>query len=182
MEILFLSRWFPYPPDNGAKIRIYNLLRELSACHTVDLISFREEAVSADQAAKLGAICRRVDSLPYRPFQPGGRRALTGFLSWQPRSVVDTYSAEFERRAQAAVSERQYDLVIASQIDMIPYAARLPIPRRVAEEIELTTLFDRAYARESVLRRLRGQLTWMKYSRYLRHMLMNFQGCSVVSE
>jgi len=29
MNILFLSTWFPYPPDNGSKIRVYHLLRAL---------------------------------------------------------------------------------------------------------------------------------------------------------
>lgn len=40
MKILFLSRWFPYPTNNGSKIRIYNLLRGLSQLHDVTLLSF----------------------------------------------------------------------------------------------------------------------------------------------
>jgi hypothetical protein len=27
MKILLLSTWFPYPPDNGSRIRAYNLLK-----------------------------------------------------------------------------------------------------------------------------------------------------------
>lgn len=38
MKILFLSRWFPYPTNNGSKIRIYNLLRGLSQLHDVTLL------------------------------------------------------------------------------------------------------------------------------------------------
>lgn len=42
MKILFLSRWFPYPMNNGSKIRIYNLLRGLSRHHEVTLLSFAD--------------------------------------------------------------------------------------------------------------------------------------------
>jgi hypothetical protein len=27
VRILLLSTWFPYPPDNGSRIRAYNLLK-----------------------------------------------------------------------------------------------------------------------------------------------------------
>jgi len=40
MRILFLSRWYPFPADNGSRIRIYNLIRQLARCHEVHLISF----------------------------------------------------------------------------------------------------------------------------------------------
>ena len=29
MRILFFSTWFPYPPDNDSKIRVYYLLPDL---------------------------------------------------------------------------------------------------------------------------------------------------------
>ena len=40
MNILFLSTWFPYPPDNGSKIRAYYLLQALAKTHCVTLIAF----------------------------------------------------------------------------------------------------------------------------------------------
>lgn len=43
MRILFLSGWFPYPPDNDPKPRIYNLLRGLAKHHGVTLLSFARE-------------------------------------------------------------------------------------------------------------------------------------------
>ena len=43
MRILFLSRWFPYPTNNGAKLRVYHLLRGLATRHEVTLVSFADE-------------------------------------------------------------------------------------------------------------------------------------------
>lgn len=40
MRILFLSTWFPYPFDDGSKLRVYHLLRALGQTHEVTLISF----------------------------------------------------------------------------------------------------------------------------------------------
>lgn len=42
MKIFFLSSWFPFPPDNGSRIRVYNLLRTLAQRHVVTLITFAE--------------------------------------------------------------------------------------------------------------------------------------------
>jgi hypothetical protein len=47
MRVLFLYRWFPYPADNGSRIRIYNLLKALGSRWQVDLISFAECPVTA---------------------------------------------------------------------------------------------------------------------------------------
>jgi len=30
MHILYLSPWFPYPPDTGSRTRVYHLLRALA--------------------------------------------------------------------------------------------------------------------------------------------------------
>ena len=59
MKILFLSRWFPYPMNNGSKIRIYNLLRGLSQHHEVTLLSFADQPwVSPETPEMAGAITR----------------------------------------------------------------------------------------------------------------------------
>jgi len=39
MNILFLSTWFPYPPDNGSKTRVYHLLRALTAAAWRNLLT-----------------------------------------------------------------------------------------------------------------------------------------------
>jgi len=39
MNILFLSTWFPYPPDNGSKTRVYHLLRALASAAGRNLLT-----------------------------------------------------------------------------------------------------------------------------------------------
>jgi len=182
MRCLFISRWFPYPPDNGARLRMFNLLKPLSSRYTVDLISFASEPVSDEALAAMRRYCERVDVVRYRPFQPARWTALAGFLSARPRSVIDTYSVEMQRRVEQAGHERAYDVVIAAEIDVAPYAMALPNVPRVFEEVEIGKLYERYVDERHPLKKLRAGLTWSKSSRYVADLLRSFDGCTVVSE
>lgn len=182
MKVLFLSRWYPYPPDNGSKIRIFNLLRHLSAQHQVDLISFATESVTEAQIVAMQHFCRRVEVIPYRPFRPGRLKALLGFFAAQPRSVIDTFNVALQQCVDCAHRERSFDLVIASQIDMAPYALRVTGAAKIFEEVELTTLYEQFARQAQLLKKARGGLTWWKSSRYTANLLQKLDGCTVVSE
>ncbi len=182
MHILFLSRWFPYPPDNGSRIRIFNLLKHLSARHTIDLISFTGEPPAEEQLAVLRSLCRSVAVIRYRPFQPRRWKALLGFFSPRPRSVIDTYNPAMQALVKRAGREGEVERVIASQIDMAPYALTLPGTPRIFEELELTGLYENFIRQRSLWHRLRQGLMWRKTARYAAGLLRAFDGCTVVSE
>jgi glycosyltransferase involved in cell wall biosynthesis len=182
MRILFLSRWYPYPSDNGARIRVFNLLKHLSSRHTVDLLSFTSETLSAARLDGMRPYCRRVEAVPYRPFRPNGLKAVAGFFAARPRSVIDTYSAAMQASVERAARENAYDAVIASEIDMAPYALFAPDASRIFEEVELTTVYEQFIGQGHPLKRLRGGLTWWKLARYIMELLHNFEACTVVSE
>jgi glycosyltransferase involved in cell wall biosynthesis len=74
------------------------------------------------------------------------------------------------------------DVVIASQIDMAPYAAAVPGALKILEELELTTLYERFAHQTDPLKKLRSGLTWWKLARYVAGLLYGFDGCTVVSE
>jgi polysaccharide biosynthesis protein PslH len=182
MAILFLSRWFPYPPDNGSKIRIINLIKYLSSRHEVHLISFSSDTVSEQRLAAMRRYCRRVETVPYRPFQPQGPKALAGYLSRWPRSALDTYSRDLQRMVERAEQESSIELVIASQIDMVRYPLVLPKVPRLLEELELTPVYEQFAGQRRLPGRLRAQMTWCKLSGYVAELLPAFEACTVVSQ
>ena len=95
MKILFLSRWFPYPADNGSKLRILNLLRGLKQNHDVTLLSFSDQPQEkADVPLDIRSLCSEIYTIPWREYDPHSRRAKLGLLSLKPRSLVDTFSLE----------------------------------------------------------------------------------------
>ncbi len=78
MDILFLSAWFPYPPDNGSRIRIFNLLRHLSRRHEITLLSFINHERDRQWVGLLRSFCSKVEVVPGREFRPWSPRALLG--------------------------------------------------------------------------------------------------------
>jgi glycosyltransferase involved in cell wall biosynthesis len=181
MKILFVSRWFPYPSDNGSKIRIFNLIKHLSLYHELHLISFASEVVGDERLASMKQYCQHVDVAQYRPFQPRRPKALLGYISRRPRSVIDTYNAEMHRLIKQAGLASSFNVVVASQVDMAPYALMLPGVLRIFEEIELTTSYEASIKESQPVQRLRRRLAWKKLSNYVAHLLRSFDGCTVVS-
>lgn len=182
MRILFLSRWFPYPANNGSKLRIYNLLRGLSRAHTVDLVSFYDPREGVADLASLHGICQEVKAVAWREFNPTSLSALRGLFGVMPRSVVDTHSPEMSRVIRAALDAKRYDLLIASQIDMAPYAverAEIPV---LLEEAEVGVYAQKAAQASAWPGRMRHSLTWWKYRQYLRGLFRNIAAATVVSD
>lgn len=180
MNILFLSRWFPYPATNGSKLRIYNLLRGLGAAHRITLVSFYEPAEGAPDAAGLSGLCQRVETVPWREYQPSSLRSLLGLLNPNPRSVVDTFSSQMAEKIRAVLRQGSFDLVIASQTDMAAYQPYFGSVPALLEEVE-TGIIYQEYQQAAGLSHLRSGLTWWKQRRYLRRLLPRFAACTVVS-
>jgi len=178
---LFLSRWFPYPPDNGARLRIFNLLRSLAGMASVDLLAFHSEPVRPEMLEMGLKDCRTVAAVPYQAFQPLSARAVFNLLNPKPRSVVMTHSREMARRVKYALSEKHHDLVIVSQRDMVGYLEGIVHPPALLEELELAVYHDAYFKAPSTARRLRAGLTWMKTARYYRKRMADFAASTVVS-
>lgn len=182
LSILFLSGWFPYPPNNGSKLRIYNLLRGLAERHDITLLSFADQSDVDPNTPALRALCRGVQVVPRKPFAPHSRRARLGFFSLTPRSVVDTYSPEMARRIEQTVSARNYNVIIASEITTAGYAPRFQGLPALFEDPEMGVLYEQYARATSPRQRFRYGLTWAKHRRYLARLLRHFQACTVVSE
>ena len=181
MRILFLSRWFPYPPNNGSKLRIFNLLRGLASDHDVTLLSFSQEPV-VEIPEPLSQLCNEVVAIPWKQFEPNSKQALTGFFKMKPRSVLYTFSAEMAQAIEKRVTQQSYDVVVATQIDMAVYHPYFHGVPAILEELEIATLYERFLNAQSLKSWLRAGLTWTKHRRYVDAVLAHFHACTVVSE
>lgn len=181
-HILFLSRWFPDPPSNGSKLRIFNLLRGLSQQHDITLLSFYDPAEDPGAARTLPDICRHVEAIPWKTYDPTTVKARLGALSPRPRFVVDTFSPQLDASLRRLLASRPFDAVIASQLDMAIYSDAFSPTPALFEEIEVATLYEQFKRATSTPARLRYGLTWFKHRRYLRRILKNFAAGTVVSE
>ncbi len=182
MRILFLSRWYPFPPDNGSKIRISNLLRYLSEQNEIDLISFSSEDISADRILIAKKYCQNVTVMNYRDFNPYHWKALSGFFSKKPRSMVYTHNAAMQKCVESALDNNRYEVVVASQLDMLPYIEKLKGASKFLEELELTPFYEQIEKERTSLGKLRRELAWKKLISYIEAATKDFLGVTVVSE
>lgn len=182
MKILFLSRWFPYPPTNGSKLRIYNLLNVLSREHRVTLISFDDQPETPPDLKGLSGYCERVLAIPWKEYNPESSAALRGFFSPAPRFVVDTFSPTMAAEIQNAIAAQGFDIVIASQIEMAGYAPYFGDIPAIFDEVEIGVPLERYQQTKEIPARIRHGLTWLKHRQYLAHLLRRFPICTVASE
>jgi polysaccharide biosynthesis protein PslH len=181
MKILFLSRWYPYPSDNGSKLRIYNLLQGLAKHHDLTLLTFDDSVDRSRHAPRLEALCHSIKTVPWKPFNRNSWRARLGYLSPKPRLVVGTFSPGMAQSIEQAIATTDYDVIIASQFAMAMYSSHFCGLPAILEELELGIYYDQ-YVRARGWHRFRYGLTWHKHRRWLAVQLHNFKACTVVSK
>ncbi len=183
MRILFISSWFPYPPDNGSRIRIFNLLRHLARRHEIILLCFSKHPRDLQYIGELESLCERVHVVEGREFQPQSMRAVRGFLHPWPRWLVDTYNPIMAQWIEHICSEEDLDLAIASQIDNSPYLQLIQGIPRVLEELEVSLDIEAFRGAKGIAQTLRQGLRLWKLARYLQGILLqDAEGCTVVSD
>jgi glycosyltransferase involved in cell wall biosynthesis len=182
MNILFLSNWFPYPPSNGSKLRIYNLLRGLTQYHEVTLLSFKNEPESDLGINNLQSICKKVHIIGRKVYNPDSLQARMGFLSPTPRSIRDTYSPEMAQTIQKLNEQSNFDLIIASQVGTAVYCRSFDHIPAIFEEVETGVLYEKFARADSTFQRFRHGLTWSKHRRFLSQLIKDFNACTVASD
>jgi len=183
MDILFLSTWFPYPPDNGSKLRVAHLLRALARAHQVSLVSFAFGTARPDEADDLRALCREVHVVPADPFAVNRAGSLRTFLSVRP--VASRPIEGMRRLVTDVMHANRFDVVIASTEMMADYALQAPpSTARILEEHNSMTRWmrERYAAQTDPLQQLRCWASWQKRRRYERRFYRHFDLITMVSE
>jgi glycosyltransferase involved in cell wall biosynthesis len=179
MKLLVVSSWFPYPPDNGSKLRAFHLLSQLSKRHDITLLSFSESGEEEGLAA-LKDVCRDVRTVSGNPCKPVAALRARDLISATPRSYVQTYSPRMQELVDAAVPH--HDAAVAFQCGAALYLAKHSTIPRVFDEAEAGVIRDAFRTRPPGLVRYRRGLTWWKYGYFLRHLVDAFERTTVVSE
>jgi glycosyltransferase involved in cell wall biosynthesis len=178
MKLLVVSSWFPYPPDNGSKLRAFHLLSQLAHHHDITLLSFAESGEEEGQGV-LKDFCRDVRTVPGNPCKPAALRA-RDLISATPRSYVQTYSPRMQDLVDRAVA--RHDVAVALQCGAALYLAKHSTIPRVFDEAEVGVIRDEFRTQPSGLARCRRGLTWWKYGHFVRHLVDRFERTTVVSE
>ncbi|HET7010797.1 MAG TPA: glycosyltransferase [Anaerolineales bacterium] len=184
MRVLYLSTWFPYPPDQGSKIRAFHLLKALAQRHDVALVSFEDAPVQESWRRTVEDLCASVEVVQRKPFGEGRGSGWTGWLSIRPRAVLDSTSKEMQAAVEATARRWRPDAVVAMTFVTAPYARRLDVARRVVDVDNLLAEMLREEIALSApgLGRVRRYLAYLKFRNYERWLYRPFDLCLVTSD
>jgi glycosyltransferase involved in cell wall biosynthesis len=191
MKILCLTGWFPYPPDNGSKLREYYLLKALGRRHKVALASFAWGSATPGEAEELREVTSSIATVDEDPFATNRASPIRTFLSAEP-----VYVRPIPRMAELAdrlCSETAFDAIISSTGTMSGYslsardaclAVGQPTPVLVLEEHNSMTrwMWERMSAQHSVHGRLRTWISWRKMARFESRLFSRYDLVTMVSE
>ena len=183
MHILFLSAWFPSPPDNGSKLRVLHLLRALAQRHEVSLAAFAFATARPDAADDLAARCATLTTVACNPFEANHTGTLRTFLSLQP--VSSRPLAAMRQRVQDLLASRSCDVVIASTETMATYALQAPadVCKIMESHNAMTRWMQERYRRQTQpLQRARCWLSWQKMRWFEARLFRRFALVTMVSE
>jgi polysaccharide biosynthesis protein PslH len=173
MHILILSTWFPYPPDNGSKIRVHYIARALGGKHEVTLIAFRpDNQVAAELPDNI-----KVMAVPADPFRYVNLPQWIKYVS--PIPLAFWPSREMQQAVADAARNSHWDAVVAIQTPVAQYATRVHGAARV---LDIDTSFSyQMHQRHGRQAGLRTWLSWRKTHGYESRAFGRFHACTVVS-
>jgi glycosyltransferase involved in cell wall biosynthesis len=184
MRILFLSTWFPYPPNQGSKIRAYYLLKALAAEHQVALVTFEDVELEPEWVKHIRQLCPLVEIVRRKPFAASKGKTWLGWLSPLPSAVVAIHSPEMEARVVQVARSWKPQLVVALTFVTAPYALAVPdVPKVLDIDNFMARMLQEAIPMASQpLARFRRWLAYWKFLRYECSLYPRFDRCLVVTE
>jgi glycosyltransferase involved in cell wall biosynthesis len=164
MKLLVLSPWCPYPPDNGAKQRVYYLIEQLAARHDITLLTFAPGAADAPMDPALAGLCRSVHPVAADAF--GAPQGVRGLFSVAPRSYAQNFNAEMASLVRRLAPA--HEALVIEDVAMgvyVPFARDVPV---IVDRIEVAVIRDRVTRERRPLAKGRRWLTWRKLGRFIR--------------
>lgn len=183
MRILFLSTWFPNPPDNGSKLRVYYLLRALGQTHEVTLISFAFDTAHPEAPGDLRTFCKDVHVVSLNPFVENKASTLRTFLSLRP--LASRPILAMRELVTQVLRQHDFDALIISTETMAAYADAAPTgtPRILEEHNSMTRWARERYdGQTNPFQRARRWVSWRKQRWYTARTFPRYALVTMVSQ
>lgn len=175
--VLFLTPDLPYPPHQGAAIRTFNLIKNLSGKYEIHLLSFSPGGSPSERIGALSTYCAQVHIVP-TPVRSSIKRAISVLFSPNPDMALRLPSREFANQLRILTIGERFQLVQVEAIEMAQYGLALKDmglrhpPLIVFEDINAEYLLQRR-AFETDLRHpsrwlgaIYSLVQWLKLRRY----------------
>lgn len=149
MNVLYLTYGLPYPPQSGARIRDFHLLREIAAQHHVTCACLLEHPDEAQWIPALETFGIRAMGFPSERVTWRNRVRAVGehVAAKRPLATFDFWNARVFEHVRALAAAETFDLVQIEHSFLIPYLDALPGNFRGKTILDLHNLGAQQYAR-----------------------------------
>jgi polysaccharide biosynthesis protein PslH len=130
VRVAFLTSRFPYPPNRGDRLTVFNVLGALSRTHQVTLFSFVDGREQPEAFEQVASSCARIETVHLPPLRSWAQ-AWAGLPLSRPSQVSFYGSRSMRSLVAREVTPERFDVVFAHLIRMAPYAAELDHPAKV---------------------------------------------------
>ncbi len=185
MKILFLTTKFPYPPDSGAKIRDFNLIKEISKEHDISLVSFIQDESEKRNLEFLRPYCKSIEVIRER----GKINLLTAiFISLftkKPFTIAKFYSSRMKQKIREVLNNNRVELIHCSHLHMAQYVENVKDIPKILDEHNVEFFLIKRYLKEQknlVKKMFVFFLQYLKLAGYESNIARKFDHCFVVSE
>jgi glycosyltransferase involved in cell wall biosynthesis len=146
VRVLLLCQVLPYPPDSGAKLKTWNLIKWLGARYDLTLVAFaRQDPVAAIEA--LRHHCRAVHTTPMRRGAARDTWALARALAaGEPWLITRDSRRAMHALVRQVARDGAFDVVHVDQLNMAQYAAPIEAPTVLDAHNALWLLCERLAA------------------------------------
>lgn len=184
MKILILAPALPYPPHDGARVMVYNLIRHLAPYHEITLLCFLEDNTSPANMAHVEGLGCRVEAVPLIPRRGGVVRRALDLIGFTPAWVRPYVSKQMADRLSRLVRQNHYDVVHLDTVLMAPYGRILShLPRVIAPHDAVSLFLEQSYrTADNLGRKFPTWAMWRQMRRYEATVYPEYDACYVVSE
>lgn len=180
MNVLFVAEDCPYPPDNGGRLRTFNLLKHLSLRHEITLVS--PAYPGADLDAAFGHRLKRV--ITVSPQRPTTLRTLRSFVSPLPYIVRKFQNPAMSAAVRETLAAHPFDLLHCDSAMVAPSVpVNAPTPKVLNMHSIEAVVWERYLKTERspwMIPLLRSQLA--KVTAYESQLPHIFDWCVMVSQ
>jgi glycosyltransferase involved in cell wall biosynthesis len=174
-KILVLSPCFPYPPHDGGKVRLYNIIKRLALTNQVFLLSYVESMRMNEYVPVLEELGVKVSTVTR-----DDRKGIMG--KRLPRCISSFYTPEMIEKLEHTLAKVRPDLVQLDFLIMTQYVNHVrDIPVVYTEHDASNISFEQSFHDRDLSERMRF-VEWYKLVNFEREMLPRFKAVVVLTE
>jgi len=126
LNLLYVTFGLPVPPDSGARLRDFNLLRRVAKHHRVWVLSLLEFENELDHAAELLEFCQQVDGVVAGRGSAGSMAtAVAGLFQKRPIATATYYYPALAEKITGLSRQVKFDVVQFEHSFLAPYRRAL---------------------------------------------------------